>query len=319
LESPLKVKFTQVVAAIALGTLSVAAFAAPITLTGNFVQVGVNDRGTLGSGGSTPPGMRHDPTGTGNFTPGGIANDYLTPGTPSEAFAVSYGTPTARQFRVATNASATTAFTTVSATTLTTEAGYSLAGTWSGTIGGVLNISHTYFFNAGDERINIRTTIEALTDLADLNFGRHLDPDPDVNRFGSFATRNTRGNSVFAAEDLVSAAGTSTGLTVGLLDNQATYFSNTGISSGCCSIDNPDNVLLGYGPTSPTFNTGDFGMQMAWAIGNLATGATATINYAYVFGDRQDTVGGGTVPAPMSALLVGLGLVGVALSRRQAK
>jgi len=315
----MKLKITQVVAAIALGTLSVAAFAAPITLTGNFVQVGVNDIGTLGSGGSTPPGMRHDPTGTGNFTPGGIANDYLTPGTPSEAYAVTYGSPTAREGHYATNAGGSASFTQVSGPTLTTVAGLSNAGTWSGTIAGVLNISHTYFFNAGDERVNIRTTIEALTELADLNFGRHLDPDPDVNRFGSFDTRNTRGNSVFAAGDLVSAAGLSTGLTVGLLDNQSTYFSNTGISGGCCSIDNPDNVLTGYGPTSPTFNIGDFGMQMAWAFGDLARGATATITYAYVFGDRQDTVGGGTVPAPMSALLVGLGLVGVALSRRQAK
>jgi hypothetical protein len=315
----MKLEFTQVVAAIALGTLSVAAFAAPITLTGNFVQVGVNDIGTLGSGGTTPPGMRHDPTGTGNFTPGGIANDYLTPGTPSEAFAVSYGTSTARVFQQATNAGPSTDFTTVTPTALTTEAGYSLAGTWSGTIAGVLNISHTYFFNAGDERVNIRTTITALEDLVGLNFGRHLDPDPDVNRFGDFATTNTRGNSVFAAEDLVSAAGRTTGLTVGLLDNQSTYFSNTGISDFCCSIDNPDNVLVGYGPTSPTTNVGDFGLQMAWAIGNLARGATATITYAYVFGERQDTVGGGTVPVPMSALLVGLGLVGVALSRRQAK
>jgi hypothetical protein len=187
----MKVRFTQVVAAIALGTLSAAAFAAPITLTGSFVQVGVNDVGTLGSGGSTPPGMRHDPTGTGNFTPGGIANDYLTPGTPSEAYAVTYGSATARQFLRASNAGGSD-FTQVTGPIATTEAGYSLAAIWSGTISGVLNISHTYFFNAGDERVNIRTTIEALTDLADLNFGRHLDPDPDVNRFGSFDTRNTR-------------------------------------------------------------------------------------------------------------------------------
>jgi hypothetical protein len=311
----MKISLSKIAAAAAL-TVSFAAFAAPLTLTGNYVQVGVGDAGTLGSGGSAPPGMRHDSTGTGNFTPGGIPNDYLTPGTPSEAFAVSVGSSTARTTYSNSNSGGGD-FTSTSPT-LTAVPGFSLGATWSSSIAGVLQIDHTYFFNAGDERVNIVTTITALEDLIDVAFGRHLDPDPDVNRFGDFATINTRGNSLFSANDLVSAAGRTTGLTVGLLDNQSTYFSNTGISGFCCSIDSPDNVLLGYGPTSPTNNVGDFGLQMAWSIGNLARGASASITYAYVFGERQDTIGG-DVPAPMTPLLVGLGLVGLALSQRAKK
>ena len=47
------------------------AAASPVTLTGNYVQVGVSDFGTMGSNGGTAPGMLHDPTGAGNFAPGG--------------------------------------------------------------------------------------------------------------------------------------------------------------------------------------------------------------------------------------------------------
>lgn len=58
--------------------------ATPVTLTGDFVKTAVNDVGTLGSGGSTSPGLLFDATGTGTF---GV-NDYLTPGTPYDYFGV---------------------------------------------------------------------------------------------------------------------------------------------------------------------------------------------------------------------------------------
>ncbi len=76
--------------AMALSVLAASgANATPLTLTGNYLQVGISDYGTFGSDGSTEPGILSDPSGTGNFYPGGIANDILTPGNPHDGFAIS--------------------------------------------------------------------------------------------------------------------------------------------------------------------------------------------------------------------------------------
>lgn len=305
-------KFAIIAGALGYG-FSAITMATPITLTGNYVQVGVSDFGTLGSNGPASPGILHDSTGTQTFAPGGIPNDYLTPGTPSEAFGIN---STQTGF-ISNNNYGGGSFSTASPTLLTGAAalGYDNAASWDGALGGFLSINNSYFFNDGDERVFIRTTLTALQDLGALAFGRHLDPDPDVNRFGSYATTNTRGNSLFSADKLVSAAGDQTGLTIGLL-SLSSYISNTGISSFCCNIDDPYSVLTGYGATSPTTNFGDYGLQMAWNIGDLNRGQSATIEYAYVMGARQSTVGG-TVPEPASLALISIGFLGLGYFRKR--
>jgi hypothetical protein len=315
----------------ALG-LAAAASATPVTLTGKYVQVGVSDYGTFGSNGNVDPGILVDPTGKGAFNPGGIPNDVLTPGTPHDGFAIS---STQTGFRVNDN-SGVSAFGTSSPTLLTGAAklGYDNAASWSGTYSGV-SVTNSYYFSAGSTKILILSTIANNTDsdLTNLYFGRSEDPDPDVNRYGSFTSINTFGDKFTAGTDLVTGSGPSTGLTIGIL-NGGNYKSNTEISFGCCSNDDPSLVFngtgSGYSPANIFSITGqnstdsDNGLQMAWSIGTLRAGQSAVVNYDYVFGADQSTVtapapGGVPEPATWALMLVGIGGIGAAMRNRRQR
>ncbi|MFN0093386.1 MAG: PEP-CTERM sorting domain-containing protein [Dehalococcoidia bacterium] len=302
-------------AGVAVIGLAAQASAAPLTLTGNYVQVGVNDNGTLGSGGATPPGMLHDPTGTGSFAPGGIPNDYLTPGSPHEGFAVKYATsPTSGRTQLLNDNQGPADFGTAAPTPIVDGA------TWTSSVAGVLQITNTYKVTANSERVVISTTITALAALLDVVFGRSVDPDPDVNRFGDFVTVNQRGNATLSANDFVGSKGNVSGLFLALLNLSGnTYAHDTGISGFCCNNDDPDNVLAGYGATFPGTSTGDEGLQMAWRLGDMAEGTSKTIDYAYVFGAKiDDVIVDERVPVPATAVLFGAALLGLAGLRRKA-
>lgn len=285
--------------ALVLAMSVTSAMASPVIMQGDFISTAVSDDGTLGFGGTTPPGLLHDATGTGTF-----ADDYLTPGSPWEIFSIS-----SDQSGLLTNNNDGSDDMSGTLTDISGASVYDNAVNWSATIGSLFTVSTDTYFNQGDERISFSTTISALVDLSNLTFLRAIDPDPDFAS-GSHDTDNGRGFGSLLPQDWVHSVGTVTGLTLGLFsDSSVTH--NTGISEPWS--DSPDDYLAGTDD-----GNGDNAIGIAFDIGSLLAGTSTTFDYHYVMGDQIDTVDIPVdVPEPTTLAVFSLGLLGLGLRRKK--
>lgn len=284
-------KISLAVAGLVAGA---SAFAAPISIQNGYVLAGVSDYGTLGSNGTTSPGILFDKTGAGNY---GV-NDFLTPGTPFEGFYV-----TSSAGFAGANNTGSSSFGINSPTALTAT-----SGTWSGS-SGAYGIRNTYSLTTANGRseIAIHTVLTNTSgaDITGLSFLRTLDPDPDVNAFGSYYTTNAVVNSSTAC-----GSGPKSGQTI-CIDTNSSIAHRAGVSSPWST--NPADYLAGVND-----GNGDFAIGLAFDIGNLAAGQSVSLDYSYAAGASIDVVTPSVPePANMALMLASLGLIGVVARRRR--
>ena len=260
-------------AAIALLAAS-PALAASLVLSGDYMKIGLNDGGTLGYSGNTSPGILYDGTGTGTFDD---AYDYLTPGTPFEGFVVAGNGGSA--FSLANNNDGTL---NITGGTLTDYSGVAFNGAtydqravWTGTAAGLFTITNDYYFDEGDQRLKIRTTITALSDLTDITFSRQLDPDAVAAPGDSSFTNNFRGNGSVSANDLVYAEALVSKYVIGLYTDSS-YTHNSAITFW--TKDTASDL------SGTDIGNGDNTIGLGFDLGDLLTGSTITFDYSYIFG-----------------------------------
>jgi hypothetical protein len=288
----------SIIFAAMMSVAAVPAFAAPITLVGDFVQTTITDKGVLNS-------LIYDQTGNAIFDP---LTDYVAPGTPFEAFAIN--------FNGVTYANSNSGGTAISGSTSAAGANSAL---WTGG-NSLFTLSHLFFFDADDRRISIETTFAALVDsVSDVLFSRAVDPDPDSRKHFTSSTINNRGldDQGIPTSDFVGSAGSVSGLPLGLYYNGAITH-NTGISTICCSTIEPSFYLNGgnLGDNS----VGDHGIGLGFNLGQLQQGDRLSWTYSYVMGDSFDQIDIPTpVNAPATALLMLSGLGLAAFRRRKLK
>jgi hypothetical protein len=269
------------------------AIAAPLVLEGNYVKIGVNDAGTVGSGGNTSPGILYDSTGTATFNP---SYDYLTPGSPFEGWTVkgidTDGTTVLFNYG---NNNASYASVNVITGTLVDYSGVSYRGltfdnraVWSGSVT-EFDIEHDYRFNDNQQFVDINTRLEFKMNVPTLYFGRFTDPDARAAAGDSSSTLNVRGYAGgVPATNVVLSEALASKYALGLFT--AATNSNTGISAGWTSdpIDYYNGVNDG---------DGDYTIGIAFMFSGINTGDIINIQYAYIFGPSSYAAASGAVAA----------------------
>lgn len=153
-----------------------------------------------------------------------------------------------------------------------------------------------------------------------VQWGVGMDPDQDSLTHGDPTTINTIAG--LGNDAAVSATGLYSGYTVTL--ENTTPDSGFGVaafinSGDCCSVVNPADALAaaqGLG-----FNTvSDGSISLAYDLGTIAAGETASFSYAYNMSVVPVTPPPPPIPEPetYAMLLAGLGLIGFMARRRKA-
>lgn len=254
-----------------------AASSTSYVVANRWIQYTVNGvgEGALGNG-STGPGLKFAPAG--DFSYG--ADDYITPGSPWEAFAFEInggawyvGGSDTGGFGGTTN---TWDVSTTGNRHIIVKRGS--AGTGFAVI--------EYLSYDDDPMIRIKMSYTNTTaSTVTVRAMRGMDPDPDVFAFGEYDSDNSRGyTGRVAVTDLVTGLGVNSGKPVSLYCPGNGYTHNTAILSSWPTY-NITTILSGQND-----GYGDNAILCAWNIGSVAPGATVKVNCFWICGNNLGDV-----------------------------
>ena len=277
-------------------------------LQNEWVKAGVNtNAGTLGSSGSTSPGLLFDPTGTGTFNAG---YDYLTPGSPFDGFSLKVDSENKTN-----NNTGGVGITKTSGLTLSnsdTTLSWAGAATYAGNS---WTVNNAYTLTPTKPYIDITSTIVAGGAASTVYFAKFIDPDSQGMPGDSSSTDNVLGYGAIPTTNVAFSEATVSRYALGLYsaasnvtsgvngwNTDAASYSGTSYykalldSSGNIQWTNPSCTNAAWGcdfvkeldssgnPISSNYGNSDdtIGLSFKWT--DVTAGATLTASYAYIFG-----------------------------------
>ena len=265
---------------VTLATAGALAQTASVTGTGmgllqnDWVKAGVNtNTGTLGSGGSTSPGLLYDPTGTGTFNAG---YDYLTPGSPFDGFSLKVdGVNKTNNNSGSTGIAKTGGLTLSNSDTTLTWSGAATYGT------GSWSVSNAYTLGVGKPYIDITSTIVAGGAASNVYFAKFIDPDSQGMPGDSSATDNVLGYGAIPSTNVAFSEATVSRYALGLYSAGSNV--TAGINVWNTQADSYMNANASCG-TGVLFCRNDHTIGLTFSWTSVASGDTLTASYAYIFG-----------------------------------
>lgn len=234
-----------------------------------------NGSGAIGGGGDGL-GLMYDPSGTGNY---GV-DDYITPGTEWEGFAVEIN---GTELIAGSNYSSDPSTTTLETTTWKISDEHYVLLKGSPEIGFLVM---QYITFTGESIIRICMSYTNTTGSAvNLRFMRGVDPDVDVYAYGSYDTYNQRGWNNIPPTELVYSIGTSSGKALSLYTTGNGYTHNTAVISNWPTY-NVTDILTGRADSG----TQDDAICCAWDTGVLAAGESRFVTCYYICGNNIEDV-----------------------------
>ncbi len=254
-------------------------------LQNDWVKAGVNtNTGTLGSGGSTSPGLLFDPSGTGTFN---ASYDYLTPGAPFDGFSLKVDGVNKTNNNMGSAGIAKTGGLTLSNSNTTL--------TWTGASaygGNNWTVSNAYTLGVGKPYIDITSTIVAGGAASNVYFAKFIDPDSQGMPGDSSSTDNVLGYGAIPSTNVAFSEATVSRYALGL------YSAGSNVRAG---INGWNTDAASYINADASCGTGvlycnadhTIGLTFTWT--GVNSGDTLTASYAYIFGPSAFGAAGSAV------------------------
>lgn len=284
--------------ALTLGSATIAS-AGPVTVSGNYIQLGVSDSGVLIDF-SSQVGIKYDPSGTGHFD---SAIDFLNPLFPFAYYAVSLG---AMGLVNSTTGGLDMNGNPFGATTLNGSGAegnpymVSTQGTFQG-----LTITQVLFFNRSSQSIHANVTFANLgaADVKDVAYSVGFDPSQDYSK-GAISTNNTINGQGSNAS--VTAYGSASQYSI-------TLANTSGWNDTLASIENQGTQVPHLQLLAPfDLGDGDHTINLSYKLGDFTVGQEKSIGY-------NDTMSAMMVPEPEIFAMMLLGLAVLGVKGRKAK
>jgi hypothetical protein len=253
-------------------------------LQGNYLDIGFNAAGSLGSALNAPTGYQSvgstlaaesDPERDGGTYDG----DFILPGSPEEGWGVHVGGTTYSNNTVSWGVDEI-----VGTWGAIQDTGTAQSMTWNGSVGGV-NISsqHTVLRDGLYLEIVVTLTNSTASTLSDLYYYRNVDPDNNYYQNSNFETTNTiisQGDNGTGRSEVTATQpdGSFMSLTGFGTDSRVTY--------GGFSNRDPLAIYNGTGLSQTGTHLGDEAISLAFHVPTLAAGQSTTLTLRYTFGNE---------------------------------